>query len=389
MAVKKIGIIMNGVTGRMGANQHLLRSICAIRDQGGVRTAAGEVLMPDPILIGRNQEKLEALAQQSGIAKFSTDLSVALQDPAYPIYFDAQTTQRRCAALKQAIAAGKHIYCEKPIAEKSQQALDLYDLAQARGVKNGVVQDKLWLPGLIKLRQLIDRGSLGRLLDIRIDFGYWVFEGHRQMPQRPSWNYRAEDGGGIIVDMFCHFSYVLESLVGRVSKVLCKGATLIGERLDENREPYRCTADDAAYGILELDNGVIAQVNASWVTRVKRDDLLTLQINGTEGSALAGLRKCWVQRYEQTPRCIWNPDLDSPIDFQQNWEAVDADQTYDNAFKIQWELFLRHVVNDEPYAWNLLEGARNVLLAEVALDSWRNNAWKTVPSLAPKSIPVE
>lgn len=379
--VHKIGIIMNGVTGRMGTNQHLLRSICPIIQQGGIKIGPTEFIMPDPILVGRNPVKLERLAQQSGITRWTTDLEAALADPANVIYFDAQTTELRAAAVRRAIAAGKHVYCEKPTATTTKEALELYRLAKKAGVKNGVVQDKLWLPGMLKLKVLRETGFFGRILSVRGEFGYWVFEGDLVPPQRPSWNYRKEDGGGIIMDMFCHYRYVLDNLFGAVQAVCCRGATHIEKRWDEDGRPYRVTADDSAYATFELAGGIIAQINSSWTVRVRRDDLFVLQVDGTRGSAVAGLRDCWVQPYGATPRPTWNPDIDQPLNFYDTWQKVPAQQTYDNAFKIQWELFLRHVVKDEPFRWTLLEGAKGVQLAEKGLESWRKRAWVDVPEL--------
>ena len=381
MTTHRIGIIMNGVTGRMGTNQHLIRSICAIREQGGLTIGPGETILPDPILVGRNQAKLEALAKKCGIDKMTTDLDSVLNDSSYSIYFDSQTTNRRVAAVKQAIAAGKHIYCEKPIAESSEDALELARLASEKGVKNGVVQDKLWLPGIQKLKHAIDSGFLGKILSVRGEFGYWVFNGERIPAQRPSWNYRKEDGGGIIVDMMCHFSYVLETLIGYVQAVSCLGATHLPQRWDEHGHKYNCTADDAAYATLQLENDVIAHFNMSWCTRVRRDDLLTIQVDGTEGSAVAGLRKCWVQHDRMTPKPVWNPDIDSPIQFFDTWMELPDQKEFGNAFKEQWELFLRHVVLDEPFFWTLNEGAKNILLAEKAIESWTKRSWVDVPEL--------
>ena len=379
--VHKIGIVMNGVTGRMGTNQHLMRSMVAIIKQGGVKISDQEVIMPDPILVGRNAAKLEKLAAQAGVSRWTTDLSKALADSYNVIYFDSQTTDRRAAAVKEAIAAGKQIYCEKPIATTTEDALELYRLAQQRGVKNGVVQDKLWLPGMLKLKALRDSGFFGRILSVRGEFGYWVFEGDTVPGQRPSWNYRKEDGGGIIIDMLCHWRYVLDNLFGNVKSVSCLGAIHIPQRWDEGGKPYTCTADDSAYATFELEGGVIAQFNSSWDVRVRRDDLLTLQVDGTKGSAVAGLRKCWIQPAAATPRPVWNPDIDSPINHFDHWMEVPAQQSYDNAFKVQWEMFLRHVVKNEPFPWTLLAGAKGVQLAEKGVESWQTRAWVDVPEL--------
>jgi predicted dehydrogenase len=379
-----VGIILNGVTGRMGTNQHYLRSILAIMQEGGVRIGETERIMPVPVLVGRNETKLAelaALAPPGITVTWTTDLSAALADPANVIYFDAQTTGRRFDGVREAIAAGKHVYCEKPTAVSTQAAYQLYELAKRAGVKHGVVQDKLWLPGLVKLKTLIDSGFFGEILSVRGEFGYWVFDGETVKPQRPSWNYRKEDDGGIIVDMLCHWRYVLDNLFGKVRAVLCLGATHVKRRLDESNAPYACTADDSAYATFELESGVIAQFNSSWCVRVRRDDLLTLQVDGTKGSAVAGLRDCIAQADGATPRCVWNPDIDSPVDFAAGWDRVLPGETYDNAFKIQWELFLRHVVLGEPFPWTLLEGAKGVQLAELGLDSWAKRAWVDVPDL--------
>ncbi len=382
MKEHRIGIIMNGVTGRMGTNQHLVRSVLAIRRQGGVRLANGDVIIPDPILVGRNPQKVAALAEAHGVARVATSLDAALGDPFNRIYFDAQTTDRRAESVRKAVAAGKAIYCEKPTAVDTATALALYRECQAAGLKNGVVQDKLWLGGLRKLRSLIDSGFFGRILSVRGEFGYWVFEGDAQPLQRPSWNYRKEDGGGIAIDMLCHWRYVIDNLFGKVASISCVCATHIPERRDEQGRPYPCTADDAFYATMQTDQGLIIQFNSSWCTRVRRDDLLTLHVDGTLGSAVAGLRDCWTQAAKDTPRAVWNPDIEQPIRFFDGWQKMPEDPSQDNAFKAQWELFLRHVVNDEPFRWTLLEGAKGVQLAEKGLESWKKRAWVEVGALA-------
>ena len=374
---------MNGVTGRMGTNQHLHRSIAAIIKQGGVQLADGSAIMPDPILVGRNAEKLKSLAESVGIARWTTNLPEALADPRNAIYFDSQATERRVEGVKEAIRAGKHIYCEKPTATSTADAYELYRLAKVAGVKNGVVQDKLWLPGLLKLRALRDAGFFGRILSVRGEFGYWVFEGDTVSPQRPSWNYRKEEGGGIIIDMLCHWRYVLDNLFGKVQAVSCLGATHIPKRWDENGKPYECTADDACYATFELEGGVVAQFNSSWISRVRRDDLLTVQVDGTKGTAVAGLRDCWTQSLTETPRPTWNPDIESPIRFFDGWKRVESPQEADNAFKVQWELFLRHVVAGEPFPWTLLAGAKGVQLAEAGIESWQTREWVRLSELEP------
>ncbi|WP_171062824.1 Gfo/Idh/MocA family protein [Larkinella sp. C7] len=381
MKEHKVGIIMNGVTGRMGTNQHLMRSIVAIIKQGGVKVGPDEVIMPDPILVGRDVNKLEKLCQQSGVQKMTTNVDEALADPHNIIYFDAQTTGRRAEGVRKAVAAGKHVYCEKPTAVSTEVALELYELCKAAGLKNGVVQDKLWLPGLLKLKRLMQNDFFGKILSVRGEFGYWVFEGHSIPAQRPSWNYRKEDDGGIIVDMLCHWRYVLDNVFGKVKAVSCLGATHIPERIDEQGKPYVCTADDAAYATFELEGGVIAQFNSSWTTRVRRDDLLTLHVDGTKGSAVAGLRECYIQHYGNTPKPVWNPDIEQPIKFFEGWAKVPEQEVAENAFKVQWELFLKHVVKDDPFPWDLREGAKGVQLAEKGIESWEKRCWVDIPEL--------
>jgi predicted dehydrogenase len=381
MKEHRVGIIMNGVTGRMGTNQHLVRSIAGIVNQGGVKLATGETIMPDPILVGRDKQKLEALCKLTGFTKMSVDLPETLKDPDYSVYFDAQITGRRTEAIRLAVAAGKHIYCEKPIAVNTQTAMELYNLCLKAGVKNGVVQDKLWLPGIIKLKRLIQQGFFGKILSVRGEFGYWVFEGDTIASQRPSWNYRKEDDGGIIVDMLCHWRYVLDNLFGKVKAVSCLGTTHIAERIDELGKRYACTADDAAYATFELEGGIIAHFNSSWATRVRRDDLLTLQVDGVKGSAVAGLRECYTQHYGNTPKPVWNPDLVQPVNFYDGWSKVPEQENYDNAFKVQWELFLRHIVKNDPFPWDLREGARGVQLAEKGLESWAKRCWVEIPEI--------
>ncbi|MGB7833779.1 MAG: Gfo/Idh/MocA family oxidoreductase [Xanthobacteraceae bacterium] len=381
MAQHRLGLIMNGVTGRMGMNQHLIRSIVAIRDQGGVTLKNGDRVMPDPILVGRNSEKLAALAKTHGLTRFTTDLEGALKNPEDTLFFDAATTQLRAQLLRTAMAAGKHVYCEKPVADNLADALDLVRAAKKAGIKHGVVQDKLFLPGLLKLRMLIESGFFGRLLSVRGEFGYWVFEGDWQPANRPSWNYRKQDGGGIILDMLCHWRYVLDNLFGEVRSVSCLGATHVPKRADEAGKPYVADADDAAYATFELAGGVIAQINSSWCTRVRRDDLVTFHVDGTHGSAVAGLQKCWSQARVNTPRPVWNPDVPQPIDFFETWSEVPGLGSYDNGFKVEWEMFIRHLYDDAPFKWTLLEGAKGVQLAEAGLQSWKKRCWIDVPEL--------
>ena len=377
MEEHKLSIIMNGVTGRMGANQHLLRSICAIRDQGGIRVSPKKLVTVDPILTGRNEHKLRALAERAGVARWTTDLNQALSDSRNSIFFDASSTLHRSRFVEQAVEAGKAIYCEKPTAVTRVEAMRLAEICESAGVKNGVVQDKLWLPGIRKLRTLIEDGYFGRILSVRGEFGYWVFTGHdeHQPPQRPSWNYRKEDGGGIMIDMLCHWRYLVDNLFGPIKGISCTGATHVGERIDEYGNIYSCTADDSCYATMELENGTLCQFNSSWTVRVRRDDLFVMLVDGTKGSAVVGLRECRIQSLQETPRPVWNPDVSQPIDFYDGWNPYAEEEEYDNAFKVQWELFLRHVVLDEPFPHDLRSGAEGVALAEAGLHSWKERKW--------------
>jgi predicted dehydrogenase len=382
MPERRIGIIMHGVTGRMGMNQHLIRSVLAIRDQGGVALADGTRVMPDPLLVGRDPKKLEALADAHGIARWTLDLDAALGDPNYGLFFDAASTRLRAEVLQRAIAARKHVYCEKPSATNLADALALQRAAAAAGVRHGVVQDKLWLPGLLKLRTLVEAGFFGRILAVKGDFGYWVFEGDWQPAQRPSWNYRKAAGGGIILDMLCHWRYVLDNLFGEVRAVFCLGANHIPERVDELGARYAADAEDAAYATFQLEGGIVAQINSSWCTRVRRDDLVVFQVDGTHGSAVAGLTRCYIQPRVATPRPVWNPDAGLTPDYRSQWQEVPDTRTYDNAFKAEWELFLRHLAGDFPdFRWNLLEAAKGVQLAELGYRSWAERRCLEVPPL--------
>ena len=376
-----IGIVMNGVTGRMGYRQHLVRSLLAIREGGGLPLGDGSVLWPEPVLVGRSEARLRAVATRHGLTEWTTDLGAALARPDVQIYFDAQVTSEREKAIGLAIDAGKHIYTEKPLATTLYGAVELARAADAAGVRHGVVQDKLFLPGLRKLERLIASGFFGRILSVRGEFGYWVFEGDWQPAQRPSWNYRAADGGGIVVDMFPHWHYVLEQLFAPVRAVTAHVTTHIPTRWDEHGDPYEATADDAGYGIFELDGGVVAQINSSWAVRVNRDELVEFQVDGTEGSAVAGLRNCRIQHRAATPRPVWNPDLPLTHSFRDQWQEVPDNEEFDNGFKAQWEMFLRHVAEDSPYTWDLWAGARGVQLAELGLQSAREGRRVEMPEL--------
>jgi predicted dehydrogenase len=366
----------------MGYRQHLVRSLLSIREQGGVRLADGSAIVPEPILVGRSENRLRKIAERHGLAHWSTRLDEVLADPGVDVYFDAQVTSAREAALGLAIAAGKHVYTEKPVADSLDGALRLARAAREAGVTNGVVQDKLFLPGVIKLRRLLREGFLGRVLAVRLEFGYWVFEGDGVPAQRPAWNYRAEDGGGIVLDMFPHWQYLLEDLFGPVTAVYAREATHVPRRWDETGAPYDVTAADAAYAVLELGDGVMASVNSSWAVRVNRRELLELQVDGTHGSAVAGLRHCAVQHRVSTPAAVWNPDLPDPLDYPGQWADVPDNAVFDNGFKTQWEQFLHAAAEGTGVPWDLAEGAKGVQLAGLARQSSAERRRLDVPALA-------
>jgi predicted dehydrogenase len=382
MTRKVIHVAVNGVTGRMGYRQHLVRSLLAIREQGGVRLSDGTLVYPELVLVGRSEERLRAVASRHGLDRWTTDLDEVLADPSVDVYFDTQVTSAREASLLRAISAGKHVYTEKPVAGSLDGALRLARAAKAAGITHGVVHDKLFLPGVIKLRRLVESGFFGRVLSVRLEFGYWVFEGDQIPAQRPSWNYRAEDGGGIVLDMFPHWQYLLTDLFGPVTALYARTATHVPRRWDESGRPFEATADDAAYAVLEFASGAVASVNSSWAVRVNRRELLELQVDGTNGSAVAGLRHCAVQHRVSTPMPVWNPDLPDPIDYRAQWTDVPDNMTFDNGFKAEWELFLKSAASGEPFAWDLAEGASGVQLAELALRSSAEGRRVDVPALA-------
>jgi predicted dehydrogenase len=382
MTTERLGIVMHGVTGRMGLNQHLVRSMLAIRKQGGVALPNGDRVMPDPILVGRNETKVATLARDHGIERWTIDLAAALANPNDTLFFDAATTQMRADLLARAIEAGKSVYCEKPVSDTLDKAIAVAKAAKARGLKNGVVQDKLFLPGLRKLKMLRDAGFFGSIFAVRGEFGYWVFEGDWGQPaQRPSWNYKKAEGGGIILDMLCHWRYVLDHTFGSVKAVSCLGATHIPSRVDETGQSYTVDVDDAAYATFQLEGGIVAHINSSWAVRVRRDDLVTFQVDGTHGSAVAGLTRCFTQHRVNTPRPVWNPDVPQSMNFYDQWEEVPDNIAYDNGFKLQWEDFIRHLYADTPWTHDLVEGAKGVQLAELGRRSWAERRWVDVPAL--------
>jgi predicted dehydrogenase len=380
MATRNIGIVIDGVTGRLGTTQHL-RSLMAIRREGNLVLANGDCLMPQPVLLGRNPAKLAVLAAANGDLKWGTDRDTCLADPGIAIYFDANATVGRCARAREALAAGKHVYLEKPIAEDLEDALDLARRAERAGVKNGVVQDKLFLPGLMKLRKLYDANFFGGILSIRLDFGWWVFDGMPYPAQRPSWNYRKATAGGLILDMFAHWRYIFDRLLGEIKSVSCRHMTALPERRDESGNQYNVDVEDTAFATLELSGGVLAQVSSSWASRVRRDDLLQIQVDGTFGSAVCGLHRCFVQPLITTPKPFFDPEHPQSMVFDDQWQEMPDVEPFRNGYRAGWELFLRHVAEDAPFPSPLLEGAKGVQLAEACYQSNRERRWVDLPVL--------
>jgi predicted dehydrogenase len=380
MGSRRIGVLVDGATGRLGTTQHL-RALLAIRAEGGLPLADGDRLMPEPVLLGRNPEKLAALAEKSGGLKWSTDRDACLADPAIDLYFDATATGGRPERAHAAFAAGKHVYLEKPIAETLEDALSLARAAERAGKKGGVVQDKLFLPGLKKLRKLYEANFFGRVLSIRLDFGWWVFDGELYPAQRPSWNYQKATGGGLILDMFAHWRYIFDRLLGPIAAVSCRHMTAVPERRDEQGRRYPVDVEDHAFAIFELAGGVLAQIGSSWANRVKRDDLLQIQVDGTLGSAVCGLHRCFVQPLVLTPKPFFSPEVPQSMVFDEQWQEMPDIEPFENGYRAGWELFLRHVAEDAPFPAPLLEGAKSVQLAEACYQSHRERRWVDLPAL--------
>jgi predicted dehydrogenase len=381
MAKRAIRIAMNGVTGRLGTNQHLINSILAIRSEGGLPLAGGDRLMPEPVLLGRSAEKLERLSQAHGGLEWSVDPQAVLADPTVEIYFDVAATAGRVERAHEAIAAGKHLYLEKPIAGSLEGALALARGAETARLKNGVVQDKVFLPGFRKLQKLRESGFFGKMLSARLTFGWWVFDGEFYPSQRSSWNYKKAEGGGLILDMFPHWRYILEGLLGPMLAVSCRKATRIAKRRDEAGKPYQTDVEDEVLATVELDHGVLVQIDSSWASRVKRDDMLTLQVDGTAGSAVVTLHDCYMQSLTATPKPIWNVDMRQNQDFDTHWQRMPDVEVYKNSYRCGWEAFLRHVAEGTPFPSPLLAGAKGLQLVDACHRSHDERRWIDLPEL--------
>ncbi len=379
MSTKKIQVIVEGATGRLGNNQHL-RALLNIRKEGGLLLKNGDRLVPEPVLLGRNADKLQALASQHNIA-WSTDREAFLADKVNEIYFDASVTAGRYERAASALRAGKHVYLEKPIAETFEQALDLACMAEKLELKNGTVQDKLFLPSLLKLRKLRESGYFGEILQAKIDFGWWVFDGMIHPAQRSSWNYRKRDGGGLVLDMFPHWRYIVDTLLGDIKSVSCRTKTATPKRLDEQGRPYDVDVEDVVLATFELANGALVEVNASWASRIKRDDILTIQVDGTQGSALAGLYRCYIQPMAATPKPVWSIDTPTTENFDAQWLEVPDVALYNNSYRAGWELFLKHVVEDGAFPSPLRAGAKGIQLVDACYRSNAERKWIDLPDL--------
>ncbi|HET7850713.1 MAG TPA: Gfo/Idh/MocA family oxidoreductase [Pseudolabrys sp.] len=375
MAAREIGIIVNGATGRIGSTQHLAHALVPIRTEGGL-PAGDERIVPRPLLLGRDRDRLAAVARSHGIAEWTTDLDAALANPEFPIFFDAAATHQRVPTLSRAIAAGKHIYSEKPVAPTAEQGLALLRAAEKAGLKTGAVEDKVYLPGLQKIARLAGDGFFGRIVGFKLDFGWWVFDGIEAPSQRPSWNYHSSGGGGLTLDMYPHWRYVIEDIVGRVRRIVTSASTAIGERADESGKRFKVDVDDRSITLAELENGAVGTIISTWATRVRRDDLMTLQIDGTGGSAVAGLHRCWVQSKADTPTVRhFNPDKDIDADYRADWREFAGEVRKVNPYRVGWEDFLRHVVVGAPLRATFAAGIRDVQFAEASKRSASERRW--------------
>jgi predicted dehydrogenase len=374
LAVREVGIIVNGATGRIASTQHLANALLPIRAEGGLAVGDDRV-MPRLLLAGRDEKRLAELARGNGIDRWTTNLDAALSDPGYSVFFDAATVQR-VPALSKAVAAGKHIYSEKPVALSVADGMSLLAAARARNLKHGAVEDKIFLPGLQKLAQLADKKFFGRVTGFRLDFGWWVFEGFERKSQRPSWNYQRSGAGGLTMDMYPHWRYVIESILGPIRRIVAATATSIPQRADEIGTRYDVDVDDTSLTLAELANGAIGTIVCSWATRVRRDDLMTFQIDGTGGSAIAGLHRCWAQSAGDTPdvRHI-NPMVDINFDYRRDWKEVSGPVDSTNPYRIGWERFLRHIASGEPLVSDLSAGVRDVKLVEACYRSAAEGRW--------------
>ena len=381
MATRRIGIILHGATSRIGTTQHLMNSLLPIRAEGGLPLANGDRLVPDPILVGRTADKLEALAQRLGVTRWTTDLDAALANPEDELFFECAFGGGRPELARRALAAGKHIYLEKPVAETLAEVVALRADAEAAGAKHAVMQDKIHLPGLAKLKTVLNLGSLGRLLSMKLEFGWWVFDGEHIPAQRTSWNYRKATGGGLVLDMFPHWRYVIDHLFGAPTALTCHMRTAQPKRWDEQHRPYDVDVEDEARAILEFPGGLVGEVFSSWATRIRRDDMLVVTAEGTQGSAVATLQQCWTQSLANTPKPVFPVQAPQTMDFRSQWAEVPDMVPFKNSYRQAWELFLRHVAEEAPNTASLAQAARGLQLIEACHESHNARRWVNLPAL--------
>ena len=386
MSVREIGIILNGATGGICSFQHLANSLAPIRAEGGLRIG-DETIMPKLLLVGRDNERLSEVARANGVDDWTTELDRALDNTDFPVFFDAAATHMRADILHRALAAGKHIFAEKPVAPSVDEGLALLRDAESRKLKHGVVEDKLHLPGLAKLATLVDGGFFGRIVGFKLEFGWWVFDGITDAAQRPSWNYKRATGGGLVSDMTPHWRYIIEGLLGRIDRIVCATSIAQVERADESGVGFQVDVEDTAPPLLRMESGVTGAILASWATRVRREDLMTMQIDGTKGSAVAGLRRCFTQRAAETPAIAgfrMGKDVDTmnvATDFFVDWQEVSDATPYKNPYRYGWEKFIAHVVADAPFDAPLSAGIRDVQLSQACVESAASGEWMEMPLL--------
>jgi predicted dehydrogenase len=379
MPQQTTGIIIHGATGRIASTQHLANALVPIIAEGGLAIGPDR-LVPRLLLVGRDAKRLAALAQTYGISESTTDLDAALASRDHSLFFDAAPTAQRFSTLQKAIAAGKHVYSEKPLAPTLAQAKALLREAQARALKHGVVEDKLGLPGLRRLAEVALSGELGRIAGFRLEFGWWIFDGTERATQRPSWNYK--EGGGLLFDMYPHWRYVIEGLIGPVLRVASAHWIATPERIDEDGTRYRVPVEDSAATLVEIEGGVFGTILSSWATRVRRDDLFTLQIDGSRASALATLHRCYLQPAAQTPEIAhFNIAKDIGTDYRTHWTELPSLGAGKIPYRAGWESFLRHVAVDAPLASDFSAGIRDVAFAEVCQRSMAERSWIEMPAL--------
>ncbi|RYJ01250.1 MAG: Gfo/Idh/MocA family oxidoreductase [Acetobacteraceae bacterium] len=381
MATRRIGIIMHGATSRIGTTQHLMNSLLPIRAEGGLPLANGDRLMPDPILVGRTADKLEALAKRLGVTRWTTDLDAALANPEDELFFECAFGGGRPELARRALAAGKHIYLEKPVAETLAEVVTLRADAEAAGRKHAVMQDKIHLPGLAKLKTVLNLGSLGKLLSMKLEFGWWVFDGEHIPAQRTSWNYKKSTGGGLVLDMFPHWRYVIDHLFGAPTALTCHMRTAQPKRWDEQHRPYDVDVEDEARAILEFPGGVVGEIFSSWATRIRRDDMLVVTAEGTQGSAVATLQQCWTQSLANTPKPVFPVQAPQTMDFRSQWAEVPDMVPFKNSYRQAWELYLRHIAEDAPNTASLAQAARGLQLIEACHESHNARRWVDLPAL--------